>query len=509
MKEKKNIDRLFQEKFKNFEAQPSDQVWANIVAAQKEKDDRKVVPLWWKVGGIAAALAILLGLGNLIAVSTSTENDANIVEQNAQEKTIDQSSKDDSFKNIDEEAIVISNDNSIHEEDDATLTTLNSSKASSSHTGASSNSNLQKTKVVAASGTTISTYNNDNTTFTQNEQAGSSSSRETQATNNKGLVAHGADSSSNDLNTTTKESSTLGDNPKTATIKKDPLNTVQEETAIAGQTTEETLKKDLVAEANKIKEELNKEEAAALQENLSPRNRWDVGAIAAPVYYSDFGGSGLDDRFADNDKSGDVNLSYGVQVSYAVTPKFKIRTGVSNLDLSYNTNEIQFSTSGLGRRVQGLDFSDNVTALAISDNSNPRASNNPTNSLLPVDFDNKQDGSLIQQLNYLEVPVEAVYIVSDKRLGLSVVGGVSTLFLNDNDVILESAEVTTNLGTATGANEVSFTTNFGIGVDYKMTDKLKLNIEPSLKYQLNSFDESVGDFKPYFLGVYTGVSYKF
>ena len=44
MKQKKNIDRLFQEKFKNFEAHPSDQVWQNIVAAKKKKEDRKIAP---------------------------------------------------------------------------------------------------------------------------------------------------------------------------------------------------------------------------------------------------------------------------------------------------------------------------------------------------------------------------------------------------------------------------------------------------------------------------------
>ncbi|MDE0598026.1 MAG: hypothetical protein OSB51_02535 [Dokdonia donghaensis] len=72
MKEKKNIDRLFQEKFKNFEAHPSERVWAGIVKNQK-KDNRRVIPLWWKVGGIAAGLLLLFGLGTLLLPSDSTE----------------------------------------------------------------------------------------------------------------------------------------------------------------------------------------------------------------------------------------------------------------------------------------------------------------------------------------------------------------------------------------------------------------------------------------------------
>ncbi|MEL6989030.1 MAG: hypothetical protein AAGK97_14555, partial [Bacteroidota bacterium] len=84
------------------------------------------------------------------------------------------------------------------------------------------------------------------------------------------------------------------------------------------------------------------------------------------------------------------------------------------------------------------------------------------------------------------------------------------LLLNNNEVILNSEDgLQSNLGTANGLNNVSFTTNIGLGVNYKMTDKIKFNVEPSLKYQLNAFDESVGDFKPYFIGLYTGVSYRF
>ncbi len=60
MSEKKNIDRLFQEGFKEFEVQPPAMLWDAI---EKELDQRKkprMIPLWWTIGGVAAALAILL-----------------------------------------------------------------------------------------------------------------------------------------------------------------------------------------------------------------------------------------------------------------------------------------------------------------------------------------------------------------------------------------------------------------------------------------------------------------
>ena len=55
MKHKKNIDDLFKEQLSSFEATPSPEVWKHIEAQlKKEKEDRKIIPIWWKLGGVAA-----------------------------------------------------------------------------------------------------------------------------------------------------------------------------------------------------------------------------------------------------------------------------------------------------------------------------------------------------------------------------------------------------------------------------------------------------------------------
>ena len=65
----------------------------------------------------------------------------------------------------------------------------------------------------------------------------------------------------------------------------------------------------------------------------------------APVYYSSLSeGSSLDPSFSDNSQSGDVNFSYGVQVSYAVSERLSIRSGISNVDLSYSTGGVEIGT---------------------------------------------------------------------------------------------------------------------------------------------------------------------
>src|SRR5574343_507301 len=63
MKENKNIERLFQEKFKEFEVSPPDIVWENIQEKlQSDKKKRRLLPLWLNVGSIAASVAVLFTL---------------------------------------------------------------------------------------------------------------------------------------------------------------------------------------------------------------------------------------------------------------------------------------------------------------------------------------------------------------------------------------------------------------------------------------------------------------
>ncbi|MGB5497975.1 MAG: hypothetical protein WBM77_03515, partial [Maribacter sp.] len=62
---KKNLDKIFQEKFSDFSDIPTEKVWKSIeVSLNKKKKNRRVIPIWWKLGGIAAALAIGLFLIN-------------------------------------------------------------------------------------------------------------------------------------------------------------------------------------------------------------------------------------------------------------------------------------------------------------------------------------------------------------------------------------------------------------------------------------------------------------
>ena len=63
MKDNKNIERLFQEKFKDFEALPPQDSW-NLIASRlnEKKKKKRIVPVWFQISGIAASLFLIAGL---------------------------------------------------------------------------------------------------------------------------------------------------------------------------------------------------------------------------------------------------------------------------------------------------------------------------------------------------------------------------------------------------------------------------------------------------------------
>jgi hypothetical protein len=122
---------------------------------------------------------------------------------------------------------------------------------------------------------------------------------------------------------------------------------------------------------------------------------------------------------------------------------------------------------------------------------------------------NKEEGYLNQRMGFVEIPVELSYKLIDKKFGVHIIGGMSTLFLNDNEVSVVSNGMTTVIGEANNLNKVHFSSNVGLGFKYSFWKSFEANFEPTFKYQLNTFSNSEGGFKPYIIGLYSGLSFKF
>lgn len=76
-------------------------------------------------------------------------------------------------------------------------------------------------------------------------------------------------------------------------------------------------------------------------------------------------------------------------------------------------------------------------------------------------------------------------------------------------ISVHTSNLSTKLGTANNLHNVSFSTIVGLRLSYSLSEKLQLNVEPIIKYQLNIFETDSGESHPYYPGIYSGVSFKF
>ena len=166
------------------------------------------------------------------------------------------------------------------------------------------------------------------------------------------------------------------------------------------------------------------------------RSKWAISTNASPVYFNSLAqGSSIDQQFDSNSKNYATTLSLGIAGSYAINNKLSLKTGVNNINISYNTNDVLFDA-----RMNNVE--NNIPTIS----RNPEASNMVLSSkvgnveTLSGDVENviieNNVGALQQNISYIEVPLELSYKLLDKKFGIEVIGGMSTLFLNQNNISL-------------------------------------------------------------------------
>ncbi len=224
-----------------------------------------------------------------------------------------------------------------------------------------------------------------------------------------------------------------------------------------------------------------------------------VATIFAPIYFNSFGGgSGIDSQFKNNPTSGNLSYSYGVKVAYQLTNKFSLQSGVNLVSLGLTTNNV-YVTPG----VAVVGFS-NLSANPVMARTADITANRDKSSV-----EDNSSGSLNQVFGYVEIPVEVKYSVTDGKFGINLVGGFSTLLLNKDEVFVETNNFSQSLGSSDNLKSVNFSGNIGLDIDYSLYKNLFINVSPMFKVQTSTFSKNSGSIQPYYLGVYTGLNYKF
>lgn len=231
--------------------------------------------------------------------------------------------------------------------------------------------------------------------------------------------------------------------------------------------------------------------------------KWSVGPTVAPVFYNSLqNGSPLNNALSNNTKTSDNALSIGVKVNYQLSNKFFIQSGVNKVELAYNTKNVNALISSSKNALSNINTDKPgviLTPVGIGRSNGVGTQLNKSTV----------SGDLNQSIEYFELPIEMKYNLYDKRIGLNVVGGFSTLILSNNSLSMITQSEVTDLGNANNLNDLNFSGNLGVDFDYKISKSWYLNVAPMFKYQFNTYSGNSGNFRPYYFGLYSGLNYKF
>ncbi len=262
------------------------------------------------------------------------------------------------------------------------------------------------------------------------------------------------------------------------------------------------------------------------QENITakPQNRWSIAALASPTYYSSFnsGNDGLSQQLMETEQPL-FSYSGGVALSYKITKRLSIQSGLYYSALGQKVEGIN-SYSGFKPydNAKGVDNFQVLTTSGTIHTSNPDVFLNAygsnriitefTNDVIDPKKANLQavNTSLNQSLSYLELPVVLRYKVLDRAIGINLIGGVSYNLLVTNSVYTSLDGNKYPIGDTKGLNPLTLSSSLGMGMEYKVSDKLSLNFEPTFRYYINPFSVTTGSYiHPYSFGIFSGLSYKF
>lgn len=441
MRTRKNIDRLYHDRFKDVETTPRVDMWKNIAASLPQKEKKKrMIPLWFKLAGTAAVLALLFSVGSTLLRPSESENPYSTTSFTSASEAIKENLRKSNPGSTD-------------------------FKEKMYHTNVLLQSLMQKPQ------TEISDIREDAHSLgkTQKPFRGNNSLFADIIIPPSKLVFNGSKYTFDDYNT-----DALNEEKRQKQLKED--NTGKKEL------------KDLSLVTSEDRESMEETTELSL-----PAKRLSVSTTAAAVYFDNLGtGNTISNQFGDNKSSGEVSISYGINIAYQISEKVKIRSGVNRVDLIHNTQDVEYTSA--------------VSAIAMDSEqpNSPGQMYNKNTALLTT----RISGELSQHFGFIEVPIEIEYAIINKQIGLNLIGGASTLFLNENIVTLQTPDAVNNLGEARNLNNVSFSTNIGLGIDYNISPSFQWNLEPIFKYQLNTFNNAPG-VKPYIFGIYSGFSFRF
>ena len=193
------------------------------------------------------------------------------------------------------------------------------------------------------------------------------------------------------------------------------------------------------------------------------------------------------------------NFVYTLKIGYALSDRLVVKSGIGK--------------NVLGQEINNIIYTGADTSLSVGDSQN--IVNNPNIMFLVseesindfssfVEFTN--EGTLQQQFDYIQVPLEFSYnVLRAQKFDISLGIGGNVNFLTNNRAYLDDEEI----GESVGANAKIFGATMNSNISYSLAKKTILFFEPSYNYFEKPIDNENQAFENTQLRVLLGLRYKF
>jgi hypothetical protein len=471
MENKKDIGSLLKERLTMLDRSPSASVWEGIEKDLNEKKKKRRFFIWLFMAAIVGSSFItytFIHFNNTnsnqenLGIPSKTNSDDAVTEYNSNSQNNSENNVNSSTNSIQNETKMVNNTNS---------------KSKMSNSASSMIVSSEKNHSLISRNTNVKNKNSNKNSIVFNSK---------KAKQEKKLNSR--KSTSDEINNAISNQNPLANNSeKTAVETESSHQSIPDEILNPTLIDSAKIKKNTVPRKEKSLTETKKDSVPELEEDKN------FSIIVAPYYgltYSGkFGnGNSLSDQNTITNEGGRISQNFGILARWMGTEQFGIQTGVG--------------------MIQSNQFKEVENNNSLFYNSYNLNTENPMQSYA-AQFSNNNTVTFYEEISYIEVPLEAYYIISKNKFGMATSFGFSLLFLNKNDVYLESDSVTKfRVGSLNNVVQQSISANAKLNLFYTVSKKMQLDVYPEFQFQVKGY-KNVSNLNPYYLSLKAGISYKF
>lgn len=258
---------------------------------------------------------------------------------------------------------------------------------------------------------------------------------------------------------------------------------------------------------------------------------WKLGLSVSPGYasYSAKHGATYASNMTYEANDGNANLSGGISVQYKTGSRVSVESGVyyaqngqqtgSSPLFSGSRAEYDYMDTPAGKlyfntavNLVGNRMAMNSTAGIIEFEGVPKGAEIAANLESSGTYANSllTSGELSQVFDFVEIPLYLRYLLIDRKMDVEIVGGVNAGLVVGNNAYIDNEYGLQNIGKTRDISTLNLSGTLGLGMNYALGKNLSVAVEPRVNYYLNSINRNPDvDFRPYRIGVYTGLYYEF